>query len=55
MYLQYLLIILSIYMGSFYQNGASPDYVQDVMKKYMRGALLHFPNGYKMLSPINYI
>ncbi|MFT9817281.1 alpha/beta hydrolase [Lysinibacillus sp. NPDC056185] len=42
-------------MEKVYKNSPSPDYVQDVMKKYIGGTPSQFPDRYKILSPISYI
>lgn len=51
--------VINIYgpadMTEFYKNNPSPDYVQDVMRKYIGGTPSQFPDRYKILSPISYI
>ncbi|MET7018876.1 alpha/beta hydrolase [Bacillus mycoides] len=51
--------VINIYglsdMEGIYKNSPSPDYMQDVMKKYIGGTPSQFPDRYKILSPISYI
>lgn len=51
--------VINIYgpsdMTEFYKNKRSPDYAEDVLKKYIKGTPAQFPDRYKILSPISYI